>query len=183
MVSRLCSQTSTWGAPRSSCGQSEGEAVRPPHTGRGHWNVSRAPRGWRVEGQPLRVAWSAPPAPSWAVPSPVGPQHPPPALAHAGLSTSDTFSVSAHPSLSANSEAQFKYRLFSGALPYLADLDARSLVTASTCWLSYPRTHGRPALCGVCPPADLTHLSRVWVPCRLQHPGRGSLPPVMPRAC
>ena len=85
--------------------------------------------------------------------------------------------------VSSNLEAQFKYRLFSGALPYPADLDARSLVTASTCWLSCPRTHARPALCGVCPPADLTHLSRVWVPRRLQHPGRGSLPPVMPRAC
>lgn len=35
VVSRLCSQMSTWGATWSSCGQSEGKAVCPLHTGAG----------------------------------------------------------------------------------------------------------------------------------------------------
>lgn len=177
VVASLCSQTSAWGATRSSCGQSEGRAVRPLHRGRGRWNASQAPRGWRVEGQPLRLAWSAPPAPPRAVPSPVGPQHPLLALARAGLSASDTFSASAHPSLSSNLGAQFKYGFLSGALPYPAALHAGQFSGRLHMLALLPQnSHPARAPWRVCCPVA----SQSCLGPPPQHPGRGSLPPVMP---
>ena len=58
VVSRLCSQTSTWGSTRSPVVRARGELSALYTQGQGPLECFRAPRGWRVEGQPHRVAWS-----------------------------------------------------------------------------------------------------------------------------
>lgn len=67
VVSRLCSQTSTWGSTRSPVVRARGELSALYTQGQGPLECFRAPRGWRVEGQPHRVAWSLHrPLPGWS---------------------------------------------------------------------------------------------------------------------